>query len=182
MAARSVDARSSRWLSSSVLPCTDTPAPGYWQNAASNTCLNVDNCGLDVVAYACVTAGGTCCGSNCYDNMKFDLLSNGSLTSPNQPGYCMNASGLAMDLVPCSSALPWVHTADKQVGCLLASNVATHSWRAMQLQLQSAGGCLSTSISSTFNVWARPLGNGDVAMVFINVVRGVSTNRDKLGC
>ena len=75
----------------------------------------MDNCGLDVVLYDCVTTGGTCCGAECYDNMKFNLLGNGSLTTPNQPGLCLNSSDSTMNLVPCSSAMSWQYTANKEV-------------------------------------------------------------------
>lgn len=36
--------------------------------AASGTCLNMDDCGTDVIYFPCVTTGGTCCGATCYKN------------------------------------------------------------------------------------------------------------------
>ncbi len=61
----------------------------YLTNVASNLCLNSDDCGTELIAFTCVTSGGTCCGADCYDNLVFALQADGSLTTPSQPGMCV---------------------------------------------------------------------------------------------
>eukprot|EP00730_Choanoeca_flexa_P002655 TRINITY_DN11122_c0_g1_i1.p1 TRINITY_DN11122_c0_g1~~TRINITY_DN11122_c0_g1_i1.p1 ORF type:complete len:493 (+),score=81.50 TRINITY_DN11122_c0_g1_i1:160-1479(+) len=94
----------------------DTPSDGYWRNSATNRCLNVNDCGSAIIAFDCITTGGTCCGSDCYDNLKFQLLGNGTLTTPSQPGMCVNATMAGPTLVPCMQATTWSHTSEGQVG------------------------------------------------------------------
>jgi hypothetical protein len=75
-------------------------APGYLSNAVhgdagSPICLNSDGCTTDLIYYACVTSGGTCCGPECYQGLQFSLAANGSLTCPlpNLAGLCVGAAG-----------------------------------------------------------------------------------------
>ena len=51
----------------------DVPARGYLQNARSYECLNVFGCQSEIIQYACVTQGGTCCGPACYGGLQFVL-------------------------------------------------------------------------------------------------------------
>eukprot|EP00043_Microstomoeca_roanoka_P012630 m.122529 g.122529 ORF g.122529 m.122529 type:complete len:235 (+) comp15548_c0_seq6:1185-1889(+) len=89
-----------------------SPASEYIFNAQTNLCLNVDDCGTDLIYYSCVTTGGTCCGTNCYKNMQF-TFTNGSLQTPLLPGYCADVSTAGtINLVPCtfplSSSMTWI--------------------------------------------------------------------------
>jgi hypothetical protein len=63
--------------------------PRYLSNVATTLCLNVDDCGEEIIAFTCVTSGGTCCGATCYDGLVFALQADGSLSSPSQPGQCV---------------------------------------------------------------------------------------------
>ncbi len=57
-------------------------APGYLSNAATELCMNVDDCGTEIIAFTCVTTGGTCCGASCYEGLQFVLEVDGSLRTP----------------------------------------------------------------------------------------------------
>ena len=58
-----------KWLFGSV-------APGYLSNtdaSGSQQCLNAYGCGQKAVFWSCITAGGSCCGADCYDGLIFTL-------------------------------------------------------------------------------------------------------------
>lgn len=122
----------------------DEPAPQFVQNARTHTCLNVDACGRDVIAYHCVTSGVTCCGIGCYHNEQWSLraLPQGSPqgSGPAQQlvsalnGQCVasNTSGL-MHLEPCNASdtsQHWLHNGT--TGQLMAA--ATRRCATTQLQ------------------------------------------------
>ena len=116
-----------------LLPCNasaawqawawDAPAPGYLASGAPPSagappqCLNVYGCATRIVLWECVTAGGSCCGSACYDGLKWARLpgngSAGRLASALRGGAagCVTAAGppfspsSALSLAPCAPAL-----------------------------------------------------------------------------
>lgn len=128
---------------------------GYLQ-AGTGLCADADDCGAPLIAYECVTSGGTCCGASCYDGLKFSLRGDGALTTPGSPGACVTAqgAGVQVQLTPCKTPLAltqvWVHDA--------ASG-----------ELTNGGTCLTAGAAGTgANIWGRTLANGDLALTFIN--------------
>lgn len=138
----------------------NSPLAGYVQNPSSKLCFNVDDCGSDLIYYDCVSTGGTCCGPQCYDNMKFNITSNGKLTTPVHPGECAELLGNSVSFQSCDLPTPTKWTYNAETGAISAT-------------VGSATSCLTTStpppVHSAVNVWARPLSTGDWATVFLNV-------------
>ena len=134
----------------------DTPAVGFLSSAPSpGTCLNMDDCGTDVIYYPCVTSGGTCCGSTCYGNEQFALSGAGALTTA-LSGNCIEVSGATLAAVACSPGVP--------------AQTWSYDTSTLQLRNAGAGACLTTRASAGgTNVWARPLHDGSWAFAFINV-------------
>lgn len=64
-------------------------------------CVNVDDCGTGLILFQCVTTGATCCGSACYDVMKFNVTGQNTLTTPNKPGMCATGEGGQVTLAAC---------------------------------------------------------------------------------
>ena len=145
----------------------DAPAAGYLQNPASNTCLNTDDCGSNVIMYDCLTTGGTCCGATCLDVLKFSVNANGTLTTPSQPGNCAvdGGSGTQLTLAACApgnaAQLGWALNADKTI---------THGGRCLTAGSGAANG---TAIA---NVWGKTLSDGGLALVFINADPALAAN------
>lgn len=100
-------------------PLPDTPAANYVHNAASNQCFNVDNCGQDIIAYDCVTSGGTCAGKTNYANMQFVINANGTMSSPVHPGECVAiAADNTLWLSSCNSGSPkWSFSSSTGLVC-----------------------------------------------------------------
>ena len=57
-------------------------SPGFLSLRNSTTCANVDDCGSALIAFECVTTGGTCCGATCYNNEIFTLNGEGGRGQP----------------------------------------------------------------------------------------------------
>ena len=145
----------------------NTPASGYVHNNATNKCLNVDNCGTDVIYYACVMEG--CCGSDC-NNMRFQVTNDNKLVSPNNPGKCVSSAGGTLNFVDCSA----VNGGDDGGGAEAALSDDMYWTYDAKSKLVANGrartGCISTAqpkLAGT-NVWGRKLANADVAVVFLN--------------
>eukprot|EP00041_Stephanoeca_diplocostata_P018083 m.375207 g.375207 ORF g.375207 m.375207 type:complete len:544 (+) comp20915_c0_seq2:152-1783(+) len=140
----------------------NTPASGYFKNTATGVCLNVDDCGSDVIYFECVTSGGTCCGSDCYKNMQFDVDNvTGHMTSPMHPGQCITALGATISFVSCDT--------------LPAGSKWTYTPNGALMFVASAGApemCLSASTTppatGATNVWGRVLSTKAWALVFLN--------------
>lgn len=121
-----------------LAPCTaalnqvwalDSPANGYISNTIpgdneSPLCLNVLACNSQLIYYACVTSGGTCCGPDCYAGLQFTLdPTTGALSSslPSLAGQCVTAGGGgggSVAMAPCAPGAPaqqWVHNASTGV-------------------------------------------------------------------
>lgn len=133
----------------------NNPATGYVYNPATQMCFNLDDCSNEVIAFACVTSGGTCCGPDCYDIMKFTLNADGTFTNAANPGQCVtsNGPGIQVDLETCVSGAP-----NQQ----FTYNNATGA-------IQSKDGCLTVGGNETrYSVFARPLSDGAYALAFIN--------------
>jgi hypothetical protein len=135
----------------------NTTAPGFVTNVASGMCMNSDDCGPGLIVFDCVTTGGTCCGSDCYDNEVFALESDGTLRSPLFPGQCATSYGGNGQLAfaPCVPGLAsqaWTYSTSAQTIADAAGNCVT------------AGGGNNTRAA----VWGRPLSDGSWALVFLN--------------
>ncbi len=90
---------------------------GYLSNSlpsGDSVCLNSDGCGDTLIYYECVTSGGTCCGSDCYEGLQFEVR-DGLLTTPLLPGMCatVQSDGSSVQLDTCAagnSNQQWVYT------------------------------------------------------------------------
>jgi len=131
----------------------NSPASQYLFNNASNLCINVDNCGYDLISFTCVTTGGTCCGANCYDNMKFSVTSDHHLVSPTHPGLC--AQGSSDGSVSLTACIP---NAESQYWSLDGSGMLQLGSKGTQCAAVQAGGT---------NVWGRQIVGG-WAVLFVN--------------
>lgn len=130
--------------------------PQYLFHAASNECLNVDDCQKDLIMYSCVTTGGTCCGPTCYKNMQFNISSDGSLRSPVHP-------------LLCATIQPNGQVALED--CAAGKLPDSQTWQydsTTQLLRSGPGGtrCLAPALGGA-NVWARRVSKG-WALLFVN--------------
>jgi len=129
-------------------------APEFLTNPDSGLCANVDNCGTDLIAYHCVTSGGTCAGPTSYANEEFVLRMDGTLRSALSADTCVTSFGTGhpLALSPCKGtpAQLWKYDSGKKT-------------------LSQSGGCITvggTTVST--NVWGRPLMDGGWAVAFLN--------------
>lgn len=134
-------------------------APNYLTNVGTQLCLNTDDCGSDLIAYTCVTSGTTCCGAGCFKNMEFVLGSDGTLTTPSQPGMCVTFQGsnLQVSLSACSPSA--------------ATQKFTYSASDKTLSLSTSQGkqCLTVGNGGdAYAVIGRPLVDGSWAVAFLN--------------
>jgi len=129
-------------------------APLFILNPASKYCANVDDCGTQLIAYPCVTTGGTCAGPNSYANEQFTLLSDGTIRSKLN-GYCVthNGIGYSTKISPCNG-----------------SKNQMWSYENNQISSLNGQGCLTIGGDSgpRVNIWGRPLDDGSWAIAFIN--------------
>jgi len=133
-----------------------TPMDQFLSNGATNMCLNLDDCTLDVIYYPCVTTGGTCCGATCYKNEQF--VFNTTLTSPLTPGYCAEAFGDGtIYMMKCKAPVNDGQTWSFSNGLVYSGANKTR--------------CLSSGYSKLpkSNVWGKKLsGNQTWAVAFFN--------------
>jgi galactosylceramidase len=122
-------------------------ASGYLSNTpggdvASQLCLNLGGCGADAIYYSCLTTGGTCCGAQCYDGLKWTTPAAGTpgpIKSPlaGMGGQCLTAvSNTSLVMTSCGGAgqtWEWTGSGSPATGA--------------QLQLSGSGMCLSTTPS-----------------------------------
>jgi alpha-galactosidase len=134
---------------------------GYLSNAATDLCLNIDDCGSALIAFTCVTAGGTCCGAACYDGLRYTLGADGALRSPAAPGQCVTGAplGVQLALAPCTGvpAQRWAHNAAGQL-------------------VNAGGGCLTVGDGAPARtaVIGRPLIDGSWALGLFNAGLGAA--------
>lgn len=134
---------------------------GTLSNSATGMCLNVDDCGLDVIQYPCVAQPGSCCstqGGACPNQQWRVSPSNHSIISYLPRDKCLSLSS-SLSVAPCNSSLStqqWSYTSDSQL-----------------LHIPSRQ-CLSASLP--LNVWSRPLSDHSVAMVFLNADHSTTHN------
>lgn len=84
-----------------------TPAPQFFYNAASNQCLNVEDCGTSIIYDGCTTKGPTCAGPDKVSNEQWALQSDGSLISMLPGALCVTVrSDNTLELAQCSTPLP----------------------------------------------------------------------------
>ena len=136
----------------------DIKAPGYLSNTATGLCANADDCGTNIIAYECVTTGGTCCGTSCYDGLKFAINANGSMTTPGAPGQCVTGGGVGtqLSLTPCSS---------------ISTQKFNYDTTTQQIIMNDASSSLCVTLGDGSNktaVFGRPLADGGVALAFLN--------------
>jgi len=147
-----------------VAPCSGTPSANemwefgtpmaeYLKNKGNSQCVNVDNCGSDLIYYACVT-GGTCSKND--TDMKFMIVDGTLRTAFNDQCATVQANNdLVLSACPTGAVPPAQSFAmDASTGVIKSGN----------------GMCLATgSPSSTTktNVWGRELHDG-YAVAFIN--------------
>lgn len=143
----------------------DSPYDRYVQRPLDGSCLNVDNCGSDLIIW------GDCPNKNCCDNcdnMRFSLTEDGTLKSSQSgepcvigkliPGKKSSDAGLNLFLDDCDeSALRWKYSAENKT-------LSTSLVSGAQLCLGSG----DKGVSTALNVWARPLADGSHALVFLN--------------
>jgi alpha-galactosidase len=119
-------------------------------------CLNVDNCGTNVIYFDCVTTGGTCCGSDCYKNEQWSLTNSGQLMSLLTNSCATVGSDNTISLQRCDSN----------------SESQTWSYNNETKQMMSGNKmCLDGSgelSGSQTNIWGRELADGSWAIVFLN--------------
>lgn len=136
-------------------------APGFLSNPASGACLNQNDCGSQLIAFDCVTSGGTCAGPTSYANEQFSLQPDGTLRSPMAPGSCATrggGAGAGVSMQPCGGA--------GTPGQAWAYDAATTTLRSAG---DASGLCLTVGDGSDgTNVWGRPLAGGPWALVFLN--------------
>jgi len=154
-----------------VLPC-DGSENQKWEVdkvmsgfiSQQGTCLNVDNCGSDLIYFPCVTTGGTCCGKTCYKNEQFHFDTEtrqlASLIRSSKECVQVNNVG-GMVLAPCSNSLT-------------VSPDQIWDYNNQTKQLKNQGKCLSRQEVAAFNVWGRPLSGGAWALVFLNTGSAVT--------
>lgn len=110
----------------------DDPVPGYLSTQMGGydqQCLNVNGCGTEVITWTCVTSGGTCCGSDCYANLQWNLTDSGELVSLLDQQCVTNNATAGLVMAPCGqSNQTWVYNAS-----------------SLQLQLSGTGLCLGFS-------------------------------------
>ena len=70
-----------------------TIAQGYVSNGPPGgaECLNAYGCGREAVFWSCVTTGGSCCGDQCYDGLKFTLAPSGQVVCALSAVGCLTA-------------------------------------------------------------------------------------------
>jgi hypothetical protein len=133
---------------------------GFLSNPASGACLNQNDCGSQLIAFDCVTTGGTCAGPTSYANEQFALGADGKLTSPLAPGACATrggGDGAGVSMQPCGGAgtpgQGWTY--DATTSMLHAAD--------------APGLCLTVGDGANgANVWGRPLAGGPWALVYLN--------------
>jgi len=131
----------------------NTPATDYVYNSATQMCFNLDDCSNQVIAFACVTSGGTCCGADCYDIMKFTMNADGTFTNAN--GQCVTSYGTGTQVT--------LET------CVPSAKNQQFTYNSNTGVLQNADGCLTVGGNETrYSVWARPLVDGAYAITFVN--------------
>ncbi|XP_065846502.1 probable alpha-galactosidase isoform X3 [Oscarella lobularis] len=135
----------------------NTPKTGFVKNVASGKCLNVDNCGSDIIYYECVSTGGTCCGKDCYKNESWLFYLNGQMLSDLNHKCVTAHSDGTISLETC-----------------IGDNTPSQTWAYDQnsQQLTHNGMCLDGSEmvnSNGTNVWGRELADGSWAFVFLNI-------------
>lgn len=147
-------------------PCTgsaaqvwqwNVSAPGFLSNPASASCLDVNDCGTQLIAYPCVTSGGTCAGPNSYANEEFSLsASDGTLRSALAPSQCVTGGGEGSDLeLETCTGLP----------------AQKFAYDAPTSTVRSSDGALCMTVGDNAdgtNVWGRPLSGGAWALTYIN--------------
>jgi len=131
----------------------NSPAASFLTNVASNQCINVDDCGNDLILFDCVTTGGTCAGPSSYANEEF-TFSGGAMQSA-MGNLCVTNGG------------------DGQQTMLAPCGVKGQTWSyiaARQTIEDGAGNCLTagTLNNAAANVWGRQLADGSWALAFIN--------------
>eukprot|EP01121_Diplochlamys_sp_Union-15-3_P001049 TRINITY_DN1090_c0_g1_i1.p1 TRINITY_DN1090_c0_g1~~TRINITY_DN1090_c0_g1_i1.p1 ORF type:complete len:520 (+),score=61.44 TRINITY_DN1090_c0_g1_i1:109-1668(+) len=127
----------------------DTPMAGFVYNKETKLCLNVDDCGTDLIYYSCVTSGGTCAGSNSYANEQFKFNGNGQFVSAlNSKCVTTRTDNLFLDTC---------NTSD-----------ISQKWEYSNGEIKTNGLCLST-LGNPTNVWGRSLHDGSWAVLFINI-------------
>ena len=171
-------------------------SPGFLSLRNSTTCANVDDCGSALIAFECVTTGGTCCGATCYNNEIFTLNSEGAgggllpwLRA--RPAFIVDgrcSRVFALPLAPSRAAADG--TLRSAMGanlcvtsgglgaqaslsqCTGASSAQQFAYDAATGELTSGGACLTSggggAAANRTNVWGRPLSDGSWALVFIN--------------
>jgi hypothetical protein len=135
-------------------------APGFVSSVkTSGQCLNIDDCGTDIILFDCVTTGGTCCGDACYDNQVFTFTSSQTMESPLSPGLCVTGTGAdsPLSLSPCVPSLP--------SQTFVYNNVSKTIMNPATSLCVTVG---NPSVNLT-NVWGRPLADGAWAISFLNV-------------
>lgn len=129
--------------------------PGFLSNPGSGACMNVNDCGSQLIAYDCVTTGGTCAGPASYANEVFSLGADGTLRSALAPASCAAGAGVGstVQLGPCTGAPS-----------------QQFAWDAPSQQLRAGGGLCVTvgGPVDAANVWGRPLQGGAWALAFLN--------------
>jgi hypothetical protein len=137
----------------------NTPQPGYLANPATNMCWNVDDCGAEVIAFACVTTGGTCCGADCYDTMTWQLSPNGdgTIRSTSQPDNCVTSTGPDSQ-ISLQACVPG-----------LASQQWTYDNTTQSVRDKSGDSCLTVGGNLTRTaVFGKQLSDGSWAVGFLN--------------
>ncbi|XP_062508332.1 probable alpha-galactosidase [Corticium candelabrum] len=142
--------------STSQLWVWDTDLIGMVFTGNEEKCLNVNNCGTDVIYYHCVKSGGTCCGASCYKNELWTLTNSGQLISQLTNSCATVNSDNTISLQKCQPDQPsqkWSYSNETET-------FVTPNKMCLDGNPEiSSGGT---------NVWGRELADGSWALVFLN--------------
>jgi len=87
-------------LPAQLLPCNASAPEQVWSfgkvaegymSGGNGECLNAYGCGRDAVFWQCVTSGGSCCGAECYDGLRFTLAATGQVVCALPAVGCLTA-------------------------------------------------------------------------------------------
>ena len=140
-------------------------APGYLSVAGSGgLCANTDDCGYDIIMFDCITTGGTCCGTGCFDNLKWFLPGDGTLRSTEYPTMCVTSQGVGsqVSLTACSAGIeaqqwvwsPAAQTLSQRSGSMCLDGSGSSRWGGVVCAEGEGGGRGGGGLGSVFQAQA----------------------------
>jgi hypothetical protein len=165
------------------------PAAGYISSAGTTglsvpaACLNLGGClGNDVIAYDCLTSGGTCCGADCYQNLQWNLTSQGQLLSAltTEAGQCLTDIGngqmnMSACISPLSPSQTWSY--DASTGLLSVdgqclSTPPTYVYAQVCARITSFNGFSAQSAMDGYCLWLDEHGKWKIVSAGVSLLSG----------